>query len=332
MIDIPKMDPKEIFRRLPPRRCGEADRRYMKEVLDSGFGNRESADMLKRFEEAFAKKFGAKYAITFNSGSGTMLACLLAAGVGPGDEVIVPTLTMAATAFVVIQCGAVPVFVDSDPATFGMDPTDVERKITEYTRAVIPVSIFGMAPDFDPILALAKRHRLTVVEDDAQCFLAEYKGALVGTIGNAASFSFQGSKHMTTGGDGGMVICDNEEYGRNIRKACVQGYATLGARAGSTMIPRDVRQDWAFQPLHPERMREDGYSYFIGMLQRMAREFLRGEFVAEQRLTYRADAMVRHRSITLGTLKYPLPETGALARAFLTARWTQPRSSPVCSG
>ena len=219
----------------------------MNEVLDSGFGNRESADMLKRFEEAFARKFGSKYAITFNSGSGTMLACLLAAGVGPGDEVIVPTLTMAATAFVVIQCGAVPVFVDSDPDTFGMDPADVERKITEYTRAVIPVSIFGMSPDFDPILGLAKQHRLAVVEDDAQCFLAEYQGRLVGTIGNAASFSFQGSKHMTTGGDGGMVICDDEEYGRNIRKACVQGYAPLGAKAGSTMIPRDVRQDWAFQ-------------------------------------------------------------------------------------
>ncbi len=241
------MDPKEIFAALPPLRCGEADRRYMNEVLDSGFGNRESAHMLKRFEEAFAAKFGVKYAISCNSGSGTMLACLMAAGIGPGDEVIVPTLTMAATAFVVIQCGAVPVFVDSDPDTFCLDPRDVARKITEYTRAIIPVSIFGLAPDFSPLIELCARHKLTLIEDDAQCFLATYQGRLVGTIGRAASFSFQGSKHMTTGGDGGMVICDDEEFGREIRKACVQGYAPLGAKAGSTMIPRDVRQDWAFQ-------------------------------------------------------------------------------------
>lgn len=247
MTNILPTDPKEIFDQLPANRCGEVDRRYMNEVLDFGFGNRESANMIKRFEEAFAAKFGAKYAITCNSGSGTMLACLLAAGVGPGDEVIVPSITMAATAFVVIQCGAVPVFVDIDPDTFCMDPKDVERKITEYTRAIIPVSLLGIAPDFDDLLALAKRHRLTVVEDDAQCFLGKYKGRLVGSIGNAASFSFQGSKHMTTGGDGGMVICSDEEYGRNIRKACIQGYATLGAKAGSTQIPRDIRQDWAFQ-------------------------------------------------------------------------------------
>jgi perosamine synthetase len=242
-----KMDPKDIFSHLPANRCGPADRRYMNEVLDDGFGNRESAHMLKRFEEAFAAKFGVHYAISHNSGSGTLLACLMAAGVGPGDEIIVPTCTMAATAFVVLQCGAVPVFVDSDPKTFCLDPQDVERKITEFTRAIIPVSIFGMAPDFDQIMALAKQHHLTVIEDDAQCFLAEYKGKLVGTLGHAASFSFQGSKHMTTGGDGGMVICDDEEYGRNIRKAAVQGYIPLGAKAGSTMIPRDTRQDWAFQ-------------------------------------------------------------------------------------
>ncbi len=125
MIDTARSDPEDIFSHLPPNRCGEADRRYINEVLDDGFGNRESADMLKRFELAFAQKFGVNFAISHNSGSGTMLSCLLAAGVGPGDEVIVPTLTMAATGFVVIQCGAVPVFVDSHPNTFCIDPADV---------------------------------------------------------------------------------------------------------------------------------------------------------------------------------------------------------------
>jgi perosamine synthetase len=159
----------------------------------------------------------------------------------------VPACTMAATAFAVIQCGAVPVFADSDPRTFTLDPADVERKVSEFTRAIIPVSVFGLPVDFDPIMDIAGRFGLTVIEDDAQCFLATYKGRLVGTIGHAASFSFQGSKHMTTGGDGGMVITDEEEYARYIRKAAVQGYRTLDARPGSTMIPRDERQDWSFE-------------------------------------------------------------------------------------
>ena len=258
MKPMQELDPRQVFRRLPPRRCGELDRKYMNEVLDDGFGNRESAGMLERFEAAFAEKFKTKYAISMNSGSGTLLSCLMAAGVGPGDEVIVPTVTMAATAFAAVQCGAVPVFCDIDARTFNMDPLDVERKITEHTRAVIPVSVFGLPPDFDAIMASAKKHDLAVIEDDAQCFLAEYKGRLVGTIGQAASFSFQGSKHMTTGGDGGMVLCDDEAYAARIRKAAVQGYRTLGARPGATMIPRDERQDWSY-------LRHDSLGYNFRM-------------------------------------------------------------------
>ena len=252
-----KMNPIELFNRLPINRCGEADRRYLNEVLDAGFSNKkESANMLARFESAFARKFEAGYAISHNSGSGTMLSCLLAAGIGPGDEVIVPTLTMAATAFVVVQCGAVPVFADSDPDTFTISPADIERRITEFTRAIIPVSVFGLPPDLDSILNLARKHNLTVIEDSAQCFLATYQGKLAGTIGRAASFSFQTSKHMTTGGDGGMVITSEEEFARNIRKAAVQGYRTIGPAPGSTMIPRDERQDWTF--LRHDRL---GYNF-----------------------------------------------------------------------
>lgn len=247
MLDIENLDPEEIFSHLPPTRCGQADRRYMNEVLDAGFGNWESANMLERFELAFAEEFGVDCAISHNSGSGTMLSCLLGAGIGPGDEVIVPTYTMAATAFVVIQCGAVPVFADSDPQTFNIDPAHAEQKVTEFTKAIIPVSLFGLPADFGAILDIADRYDLTVVEDDAQCYLSTYNGQLVGTIGDAASFSFQGSKHMTTGADGGMVITNDEDYAREIRKVAVQGYRTLGGRPGSTMIPRDERQDWSFQ-------------------------------------------------------------------------------------
>jgi perosamine synthetase len=255
-MDPGRLDPVEIFSRLPANRCGEADRRYVNEVLDDGFGNRESAHMIGRFEAAFAEAFGVRFAISHNSGTGTMLSCLLAAGVGPGDEVIVPACTMASTAMVVVQAGAVPVFADSDPRTFNMDPAGVERLITEHTKAIIPVSLFGLPADFDAILRLAAPRGISVIEDDAQCFLATYQGRLVGTLGRAASFSFQGSKHMTSGGSGGMVITDEEEYARNVRKASVLGYSTLDARPGSTMIPRDVRQDFAF-----ERHDRFGYNF-----------------------------------------------------------------------
>ena len=260
--DIGELNGDEIFSHLPPTRVGDCDRDYMNEVLEAGFGNWESADIQGRFEAAFAEKFGVPYAVTHNSGSGTMLSALLAAGVGPGDEVIVPTFTMPASTFVTIQCGAVPVLVDSDPRTFNMDIADVERNITEFTKAIIPVCLMGLPVDFDPLMALARRHDLTVIEDDAQCFLSLYKGRLVGTIGDAASFSFQGSKHMTSGGDGGIVIAGDEAYATGIRKACIHGFRTLTAKPGSTLIPRDERQDWSF-----ERFDKLGYNFRMSAVQ-----------------------------------------------------------------
>ena len=263
LTDVETLDPVEIFSHLPPSRAGEADRRYLQEVLDAGFSNaRDPADIFRRFESAFAEKFGAGYAILHNSGTGTMQACLLAAWVGPGDEVIVPPLTAVSTAFVVVQCGAVPVFADIDPRTYNIDPADIERKITEYTKAIIPVSLYGLSPDLDPIMALAERHNLTVIEDNAQCFLATYKERLVGTIGHAASFSFQGSKHMTSAGDGGVVITDDPDYARDIRKRGASGFRTLTARPGEVTISREVRQDWAF-----ERHDVMGYQFRMSSVQ-----------------------------------------------------------------
>jgi len=257
------LDPHEIFSHLPPNRVGEIDRQYMNQVLDDGFGNtKDPANMVARLETAFAEKFGVAFAISHNSGSGTMVSALLAAGVGPGDEVIVPSLTAAATAFVVLECGAVPVFADSDPNTFCLDPRDVARKITEFTKAIIPVSIFGLPPDYDAIMRLRETHGLSVIEDNAQCFLAMYKGKLVGTIGDAASFSFQGSKHMTSGGDGGILITGDAELATRARKYSSQGFRTLTGRAGENVIPRDVRQDWAF-----ERHDFLGYNFRMSAMQ-----------------------------------------------------------------
>ncbi len=225
----------------------EKEYQYVREVLDFGWHNTRSAGFVTRLEEKFAEIFGVKYAISHNSGTSTMHTCLAAAGIGPGDEVIVPALTMASTALVVVHHNAVPVFADIDAETFEIDPNDIRRRITSYTKAIIPVSLYGMSPEMDTIMKIALQHNLVVIEDDAQCFLGRYKDRLVGTIGDMASFSFQGSKHMTSGGDGGMVITDKKEYARLVRKVCVVGYSTLGAKAGSTSIPREIRQNPNFE-------------------------------------------------------------------------------------
>ena len=291
-MDPKELNPKELFEALPATRVGEADRRYMKEVLDAGFGNWESANMLGRFERAFAEKFGVPFAISMNSGSGTLQSCLLGAGVGPGDEVILPVYGMPAAAFATIHAGAVPVFADCNPRTFNIDVADIEHRITPFTRAIVPITHFGLPVDFDPIMELARRYNLTVIEDDAQCFLGTFKGRLIGTIGHAASFSFQGSKHMTTAGDGGMVITSDEEYGTAIRKAAVHGYRTLTAMPGATMIPRDERQDWSYQ-----RYERLGYNFRMSAVQAalgMAQLERLDHLVAARRyIAYRYEEIIR---------------------------------------
>jgi perosamine synthetase len=259
----------------------------VEEVLRSGKVNYWTGPRGMEFERRFAAWQGSKYGISTSNGTAALHVALSALGIGPGDEVIVPSATMASTAMVVVEAGAVPVFADCDPRTFNMDPADVEAKITEHTRAIIPVSLFGLPPDFDALLVLAQRHGLTLIEDDAQCYLATYKSRLVGTLGRAASFSFQGSKHMTSGGSGGMVITDEEDYARNIRKAAILGYRTLDAKPGATMIPRDERQDYAF-----ERHDRFGYNFRmsapqaalgLGQLERLdylvaARRYIAGQY------------------------------------------------------
>jgi perosamine synthetase len=223
-------------------RFGDKELMYVKEVLDSGFGSATSGNMNQRLEKAFAEKFGVRYAITHNSGTSTMHSCLGAAGIGPGDEVIVPALTVISTAFVVLHQNAVPVFADIDPRTFNIDPADVERKITPRTRAIIPVSLCGLPADTPALMKLAEKHNLHVIEDCAQCFLGTIDGRISGAIGHMGSFSFENSKHMSTG-DGGIVITDSEELAERVRKFNSLGYKNLRAEEGRIRISRDVFQD-----------------------------------------------------------------------------------------
>jgi perosamine synthetase len=239
-------------------RIGELERRYVAEVLDGAFRSSAGSRMTARLEAAFAERFGARFAISFNNGTATMHAALVAAGVGPGDEVIVPPLTMASTTFAVLHAGAIPVFADVDPRTWTLDPAAVAAAITPRTRAMIPVALYGVPPDFKPLMDLAAAHDLFVLEDDAQCFLSEYHGALVGTIGHASSFSFQSSKHLTSG-EGGMILTDDEELAHRIRRFGSLGY--LAVAAGKARISRDDIQDPSY-----ERHGEVGWNYRMAEL------------------------------------------------------------------
>lgn len=241
----------EVFSRLPKGRVGENDRKYINEVLDAGFGNSDRCDMNVRFELEFARRMGAKYAVSCSNGTVSLQACLMGAGVGPGDEVIVPAISAIATATSVVYCYAVPVFCDVDPETFVMDVDDLRRKITPHTKAIIPVSLFGLPCDMDPIMELAKEYQLTVIEDNAQCYKGYYKGRMAGNLGHAASFSMQGSKHITSGGDGGAVTCSDADYMLRIKRFMGFGYTTTSHLSDAPRtVPRDVRQDIDFRR-HP---------------------------------------------------------------------------------
>lgn len=212
-------------------RISEKERQYVEEVLSMNFRTSANSKMTRRLEEAFAEKFDSKYAIAFCNGTATLHIALEAVGVGLGDEVIVPPLTMSSTTYGVLHANATPVFADVDPETFVISAESIEKCITPKTKAIVVVSLFGLAPDFDAINAIAKKHNLAVIEDDAQCFLGKYKGKTVGTLGDIASFSFQSSKHITCG-EGGMLITQSEELADKIRKYSCLGYANVSSSKG----------------------------------------------------------------------------------------------------
>jgi perosamine synthetase len=201
---------------------------YVREVLEKEFRSSSGSIMMRRFEQAFSNRFEMKYGISFVNGTATMHAALEAIGIGPGDEVIVPPLTMSATTFAVLQANATPIFADVSPDTFQIDPKSIRERITSRTKAIITVALYGMSPDMDPIMDLAKEFNLKVIEDNAECFLATYKGRMVGSLGDCSSFSFQSSKHLTSG-EGGIILTNNLELAENIRKVQSLGYAGVSA-------------------------------------------------------------------------------------------------------
>ncbi len=176
-----------------------------------------AGDEVTRFEEAFASYCGVRYAVGVASGTAALHLSLLACGVGPGDEVITSPHTFIATAEAICQVGARPVFADIERDSFNIDPARVRAAITPRTKAILPVHLYGQAADMDPLLELAERHGLSVIEDAAQAHGAAYKGRQVGSLGDAACFSFFPSKPLGAYGDGGMVVTNDLAIAEQVR-------------------------------------------------------------------------------------------------------------------
>jgi dTDP-4-amino-4,6-dideoxygalactose transaminase len=192
--------------------AGEQEIAEITAMLRSGaLSDTEYGDQIRRFESACAVWLNVPYALSRVDGTAALHSACFAAGVGPGDEVIVQSYTWVATAGCILACGAVPVFADIDPLTYTLDPADVERRITPRTKAIVVVHLWGHTADMDPIVEVARKHGIIVIEDAAHAHGATYKGRLAGTLGDIGCFSFQATKGLPAG-EGGLVATNSREF------------------------------------------------------------------------------------------------------------------------
>ena len=245
----------------PAWRFNGNERKYIEEVLSTGFRAGSDGAFTMRLEKFFSKVYKVKYGISFNSGTTTLHSILLAMGCTEGDEILTPALTPAMCGLAPHYTGATPVYVDSLADTFLMDPEDIKRKITSKTKVIFVTHMYGAVCDMRSIMAIAKKHNLMVLEDCAQCHMGRTDdGLLAGTIGDAGSWSFENSKQLTCG-DGGIVTTDNEELAGKIRRLGGLGFKTLTATSGKVRTDRDLLQNPSW-----ERFESVGYNYRMGQL------------------------------------------------------------------
>lgn len=198
---------------------------YVNRCLSSNWIS-SRGEFIQQFETGFAEFTGARFATSVCNGTTAIHLALAALGIGPGDEVIVPTLTYVASVNPILQLGAVPVFVDSLDTTWQMDPRQVEQRITARTKAIMVVHLYGLPCDMDALTQVCRKHRLLLIEDCAEAFGTRYKGLHVGTFGDAATFSFFGNKTITTG-EGGMVTARSSAVIERARHLKSQGVSSL---------------------------------------------------------------------------------------------------------
>jgi perosamine synthetase len=199
------------------------EKKYLLECIESGWISSEGP-FIKEFEQKFAARVGRKHGIAVTNGTSAIDAAVDALGIGPGDEVIMPTFTIISCITQIVRCGAIPVLVDSDSVSWNMDVTQIEARITARTKAIMVVHIYGLPVDMSPVLDIAKRHGLKVIEDAAEMHGQTYKGKPCGSFGDISTFSFYPNKHLTTG-EGGMIVTDDDELAetcRSLRNLCFQ--------------------------------------------------------------------------------------------------------------
>ena len=228
---------------------------YLKKVLNSENWSSTAGSWCQELESRFAERFESKYAVAMNSGTSTLHSALEAVGVGAGDEVISPALTVIMDTTATIHANAVPVYADINPLTFNIDPKDIRKKITDKTKAIITVSLYGLPCDMDEIMNISHEFGIPVIEDNAQCFLSTYKGKLAGTFGHVSSWSLENSKHMSCG-EGGIITTNDENYAQMARKVAGHGYKNLGASYGQIKLNQSV-----YQNPHYKRHDEIGWNY-----------------------------------------------------------------------
>ena len=214
IVDLAIFDKRAYFPVAEPQ-FGDAELKYVSECVLTGWVS-SAGQFVKKFEDLFAEFCGTKFAVTTTNGTAALHLSMLALGIGPGDEVIVPSLTFISTANAVTFTGAKPVFVDSEQYTWNIDPAGIEKAITSRTKAIIPVHLYGHPADMDPILEIADKYGLAVVEDAAEAHGALYKGKKVGSLGKIGMFSFFGNKIITTG-EGGMIVTDDQKLAEKMR-------------------------------------------------------------------------------------------------------------------
>lgn len=199
------------------------EKKYLAECIDTGWISSEGP-FITKFEDEMARRVGRKYAIAVSNGTAALDAAVTALGIGAGDEVIMPAFTIISCISQIVRLGALPVLVDSDPMTWNMDVANIESKITKRTKAIMVVHIYGLPVDVDPILDLANKYGIRVIEDAAEMHGQTYKARPCGSFGDISTFSFYPNKHITCG-EGGMILTDSEDLAnrcRSLRNLCFQ--------------------------------------------------------------------------------------------------------------
>tara|TARA_B100000131_G_C18083727_1_gene599248 strand:+ start:252 stop:1493 length:1242 start_codon:yes stop_codon:yes gene_type:complete len=214
---------------------------YVLNVLENS--KKKDIDYVKKLENLFCKKFNVKYAIACNSGTSGLHAALYSLNLKKNDEVIVPGLAVVMDAYAVIHLGAKPVFCDVDPDTFLINANNIKKKITNRTKAIITVSLQGLPVDIDPIMKLAKKHKIKVIEDNAQDLLGKYKNRLSGFTGDIGVWSFENKKHLSGASEGGIIATNNKLFAEKIRKFAGIGYKNMTADGGRTSLAIETVQN-----------------------------------------------------------------------------------------